>query len=55
MSTFYRLLGLQLNICRNTHLVVESDIGKSHPHQPLKHGHFQVKVLSKIIYCGTGA
>lgn len=55
MSTFYRLLRLQMNICRNTHLVVESDIWKSHPHQPLKHGHFQVKVLSKIIYCGTGA
>lgn len=55
MSTFYRLLGLQMNIYRNTHLVVKPDIGKSHPHQPLKHGHFQVEVLSKIIYCGTGA
>lgn len=31
---------------RNTDLVVEPDIRKSHLHQPLKHGHFQVEVFS---------
>lgn len=43
-----------MNRC-NTNLVVESDKRKSHVHQPLKHGHLQVEVLSKFIYCGTGA
>jgi len=48
-------LYLEINGCRNTNLVVESNIGEFHFHQPLKHGYLQVEVLSELIYCGTGA
>lgn len=38
---------------KQTNLVVKSNIRQSHVHEPLKHGQFQVEVLSKIIYGST--